>query len=72
MTDRRPTITRQGRKHLKTLERRVKYLTEVINEPNSPNSHAWDQAEISALTFALRTIENHYQKPQPTAESSTP
>ena len=71
MTDRRPTITRQGRKHLKTLQRRLNYLNNVVTEPNSPNSHAWDQAEIASLTFAIRTINNHYQQPQ-VAEISAP
>lgn len=63
--DRRPTLNLQRRKHLKTIERRLDYLKDVITEPSSPNAVAWDQAEIAALQFAVRTINAHYQKAQP-------
>ena len=65
MTDRRPVLDQRRRRHVRTLERRRDYLVKAIAEPNSPNSRAWDQGELAALEFALRTIHNHYQEPTP-------
>jgi hypothetical protein len=61
MPDRRPTLDAKRRKHVRILKRRRDYLAKAIEEPNSESSRAWDQGELAAIDFALRTINNYYQ-----------
>jgi hypothetical protein len=70
MTDRRPLLDKNRRRHVRTLERRAKYLEKVLVDPQYDTSAAskqWDRGELAALQFALRTIKNHYREEAPAA-----
>lgn len=45
-----------SQKHIKTIQRRIDFLTDRIEE--SPEQHSYDQAELAALRAALNYVTN--------------